>query len=305
MEFGESLPSAPLGSRGRPSPRSPMMVRWISLAPPGIVHSHDPMKSSIQAPDSQPLDMGFVNSVWAASPADLRPEIRHPLQQFAVVQLDDGGVGRSSGPSLVVLDHFSAQPAQSGELGFELRQPVGHDRRSSTGPLFARSHLEPALPRRSASSSIVMPRSAPSVACATCHPAFSAPTRFAAGIVDVVEEHLAEVRIPDRLADRPDLDAGCRHIQQEVRNAVALGRIRIGPGQQQAPVGVGSAAGPQFLAVDDVVVTVAPRRRHRLARSDPASGSEKPCTQISPSRIAGRWRRRCWSVPATSRVAAA
>jgi hypothetical protein len=40
-----------------------MMVRWISLAPPGIVHSHDPMKSSIQAPDSQPLDMGFANSV--------------------------------------------------------------------------------------------------------------------------------------------------------------------------------------------------------------------------------------------------
>ena len=52
-----------LGSRGRPRPRSPMMVRWISLAPPGIVHSHDPMKSSIQAPDSQPLDMGFANSV--------------------------------------------------------------------------------------------------------------------------------------------------------------------------------------------------------------------------------------------------
>ncbi len=41
------------------------------------------------------------------------------------------------------------------------------------------------------------------------------------------------------------------------------------------------------------------------ARSEPASGSEKPCTQISPSRMAGRWRRRCSSVPAASRVAAA
>ena len=47
-----------------------------------------------------------------------------------------------------------------------------------------------------------------------------------------------------------------------------------------------------------------PSRRavvRRLARSDPASGSEKPCTQISPSRIAGRCRLRCSSVPATSK----
>jgi hypothetical protein len=29
---------------------------------------------------------------------------------------------------------------------------------------------------------MIMPRSAPNVACATCHPAFSAPTRFSAGI---------------------------------------------------------------------------------------------------------------------------
>ena len=45
-----------------------MMVRWISLAPPGIVHSHDPMKSSTHAPDSQPLDIGLVSTVCAASP---------------------------------------------------------------------------------------------------------------------------------------------------------------------------------------------------------------------------------------------
>jgi hypothetical protein len=50
------------------------MVRWISLAPPGIVHSHDPMKSSIQAPDSQPLDMGFASSVWAFRPPISTPK---------------------------------------------------------------------------------------------------------------------------------------------------------------------------------------------------------------------------------------
>jgi len=51
-----------------------------------------------------------------------------------------------------------------------------------------------------------------------------------------------------------------------------------------------------------------PARRaevRRLARSDPASGSENPWTHIWPSRIAGRCRRRCSSVPAASRVDAA
>ena len=45
-----------------------MIVRWISLEPPGIVHSHEPMKSSTQAPDSQPLDSGFGSWVWASRP---------------------------------------------------------------------------------------------------------------------------------------------------------------------------------------------------------------------------------------------
>ena len=70
-----------------------MMVRWISLVPPGIVHSHEPMKSSTHAPDSQPLDIGLVSTVWAAQAADLRAEVGHPLQQLAVEQLDDRGVG--------------------------------------------------------------------------------------------------------------------------------------------------------------------------------------------------------------------
>jgi len=39
-----------------------MMVRWISLVPPGIVHSQDPMKSRTQAPDSHPLEAGLASS---------------------------------------------------------------------------------------------------------------------------------------------------------------------------------------------------------------------------------------------------
>jgi hypothetical protein len=68
------------------------------------------------------------------------------------------------------------------------------------------------------------------------------------------------VRIPDGIADGPHLDPRRGHVQQEVRNAFALGRIRVGAGKQQAPVGVLTAAGPQLLAVYDVRVASAPCR---------------------------------------------
>ena len=52
-----------------------MMLRWISLVPPGIVHSHEPMKSSTQEPDSQPLDSGLASSRLGGEPADLHAEV--------------------------------------------------------------------------------------------------------------------------------------------------------------------------------------------------------------------------------------
>ncbi len=73
------------------------------------------------------------------------------------------------------------------------------------------------------------------------------------------------MRVADGVADRPHLDPGSRHVQQEIRNALALRGIRVGAGQQQAPVGVHAAAGPQLLPVDDVAVAV-PARRGPQAR---------------------------------------
>ena len=105
-----------------------------------------------------------------------------------------------------------------------------------------------------------MPRSAPSVACATCHPAFSAPTRLAAGIATSLRKISQKCESPMALRIGRTSTPGRGHVQQEVRNALALGGIRVGAGQQQAPVGVHTAAGPQLLAVDDVVVAVASGR---------------------------------------------
>ncbi len=126
------------------------------------------------------------------------------------------------------------------------------------------------------------------------------------GILTSLRKISQKCESPIALRIGPHLDAGCRHVEQEVGDALPLRGIRVGAGQQQTPVGVHTATGPELLAVDDEVR----RRRVRgrgaqAARSEPASGSENPCTQISPSRIAGRCRRRCSSVPATSSVDAA
>ena len=83
----------------------------------------------------------------------------------------------------------------------------------------------------------------------------------------------------------------------------ASGSVRASSRHQSACM---PPAGPQLLAVDDDRCRrPGGPRSAGLARSEPASGSEKPCTQISPSRMAGRCRCRCSSVPAASRVEAA
>ena len=94
VEVGEFVHGARRPAHaGRPRPRSPMIVRWISLEPPGIVHSHELMKSSTHAPDSHPLEIGFASTVCPSQADDLGAEVGHPLEQLAVVQLDDRGVG--------------------------------------------------------------------------------------------------------------------------------------------------------------------------------------------------------------------
>ena len=80
---------------------------------------------------------------------------------------------------------------------------------------------------------------------------------------------------------------------------LCAGRLRVGPGQEQAPVGDVGVAGPDLVAVDDVVVA---RRGRRVvvseARSEPAPGSLKPWHQRSvPSIMPGRKRRRSCLAP--------
>ena len=57
--------------------------------------------------------------------------------------------------------------------------------------------------------------------------------------------------------DRPDLDAGLCHVDDELRQPAWGGGVGVGAGDQVAPVGVGGAGGPHLLPVEHPVVAVA------------------------------------------------
>ena len=296
------VPHQTAGSRGSPRPRSPMIVRWISLVPPGIVHSHEPMKSSTQAPDSQPARHRLLALAWAGA-RDLGAEVRHALQQLAVVQLDDRRLGRPT------------PPAGRG------RRP----RRSSGRSRPPRSRARPDGPAR------VLVAAGRRAAGSTAQARRASGTRRdeplgQLDIVDaplgaqralghlpavvlradavrrrdghLVEEDLAEVRLAGGLADRADVDAGGAHVHQEGRDALALRRRRGRCGRAAGTSRPRGPARPDLLARDDVVSPSRAGARPSAARSEPASGSEKPWHQISRRGSAGRRRACCSGDPA-------
>ena len=73
----------------------------------------------------------------------------------------------------------------------------------------------------------------------------------------VVEEHLVERRTAAHLLDWPDGDPGQVHRDDEGREPAMLDDIRIGAGDQLAPLRELGPAAPHLLAVDDPLVAVA------------------------------------------------
>ena len=71
------------------------------------------------------------------------------------------------------------------------------------------------------------------------------------------DEHLVEQCPARHLGQGADLDAGLVHVEREVRDALVLGQIGIGAGDEHAHVGDLTTGGPDLLAVDDPLVAVA------------------------------------------------
>src|SRR5262249_33356875 len=72
----------------------------------------------------------------------------------------------------------------------------------------------------------------------------------------VRHEDLVELRVAGDLLERPHLDAGLTHVEEQARDAFVLRHAGIGAREQDAPVRDVPAAGPDLLAVDDEVVAL-------------------------------------------------
>src|SRR5690606_18837449 len=74
---------------------------------------------------------------------------------------------------------------------------------------------------------------------------------------DVVEVDLAEVAAAGHVDDGLDGDPRRAHVDDELGEPLVGPGVRVGPGDEVAPVGRRGAGGPDLLAVDDPVVAVA------------------------------------------------
>ena len=117
----------------------------------------------------------------------------------------------------------------------------------------------------------------------------------------VGEEHLvevAEVRVAE-LGERPALDAGRRHVDDQRADALVLRRVGIGAHEAEAPVGVVRARRPHLLAVHDELVADRARRASAGSRGrSPRSGSLMPRHHAISARSVGRRNRSFCSVGA-------
>ncbi len=80
-------------------------------------------------------------------------------------------------------------------------------------------------------------RSLASVVRASFQPSSDLADQAVVGHEHVVQEHLVEHRVAGELAQRPHVDAGGLHVDEEVADALVLRHVRVGAGQADAPVG--------------------------------------------------------------------
>ena len=100
-------------------------------------------------------------------------------------------------------------------------------------------------------------RSFISVVSDTRQPSPGLPSISDVGDAGVGEVHLVELGLAGHLAQRPDLDAGSVHVDDERGEAGVLHGLGIGAHDEQAPARQVGERRPHLLAVDDPLVAVA------------------------------------------------
>ena len=127
-----------------------------------------------------------------------------------------------------------------------------------------------ALARARAREAPMETRSFISVAVATFQPSPTCADPVGVGDPHVGQEHLVELGLAGELPQRPDLDAGGGHVHGEVGEALVLGHVGVGAGDQQRPPGQVRRGGPHLLPGDH------PARRRRAPPGWPARPGRCP-----------------------------
>ena len=109
-------------------------------------------------------------------------------------------------------------------------------------------------------------RSWASEPCVMRHPSFSSPTRFSAGTSTSVKNTSAKSALPVMWVQRPDLDAGRVHVDDQHRDALVLRRARVGAHVEKHFCGDHRVRRPHLLAVHDEAVAVEHRAGLRARR---------------------------------------
>ena len=196
------------GSSGRPSTRSPTMLRWISSVPPRIESDGAVRNSVCHSPVRiEPRRRrGCASRGWCSrrngaaaaqlharalrtGPAGTRGVARAAGRERHHARVDDS---RASASRTTGSD---AQPARPGERDepVDVEEAAAADRRSTA------------------------PRSNDRQVSATRQPSPTAPMRSASGIRRVVEEDLGEVRVAVHLPQRPHVDSGGAQVERRTR----------------------------------------------------------------------------------------
>ena len=127
-------------------------------------------------------------------------------------------------------------------------------------------------------------RSWASVVLATAQPLLSPPIIGVGGTrASDMNTSLNRAR-PVISLERTDVDAVLVHVDREVGDALVLGDVGVGAGDQHAEVGDLAAGGPHLLAVDDPLVAV----EHRLGlQAGEVGAGAGLAEQLTPRLLAG------------------
>ena len=267
----ESSRSISAASLGRPSTRSPMMLRWICDAPAAIVSASVRSRSSTSS----------LSSTCSASRSSTRrhssPNRWRASEYASFITIAPGPtVPRAACETLRFVSAHSASNSAAHRPSSRRCAGSCDERRE----VLAQPQRVDELAHERGAALVLQRdvRDAPAVVLG----ADAVRDRHA----HVGEEHLGELRAAEHGLERAHLDAGQVHRQDQPRDAAVLRRVGIGAHEELADVGDLAERAPDLLAVEHVVVAVAHRRACAATRGrSPRPARRSPGT--TPRRRAG------------------